>query len=136
MKIKKIPWLGHFDDRGHRLSIFSIHIHPDGSRIATGGLDGTIRIWSTEAINRENENENENEDLPKQLCCMSTHTGTVTSVRFSPNGQYLASGSDDRVVIIWHKEEAIPGLGSTFGSGEKHTENWRSYRRLLGHDNG
>lgn len=66
---------------------------------------------------------------------MSTHTGTVTSVRFSPNGQYLASGSDDRVVIIWHKEEAIPGLGSTFGSGEKHTENWRSYRRLLGHDN-
>ncbi|EPY53664.1 hira protein [Schizosaccharomyces cryophilus OY26] len=133
MKIHKIPWLGHFDDRGHRLSIFSVHVHPDGSRIATGGLDGTVRIWSTEAIRLADGNEELK--VHKQLCCMSTHTGTVTSVRFSANGQYLASGSDDRVVIIWHKEDIIPGIGPTFGSSETHTENWRSYRRLLGHDN-
>ncbi|EPX71142.1 hira protein [Schizosaccharomyces octosporus yFS286] len=133
MKIHKIPWLGHFDDRGHRLSIFSVHVHPDGSRIATGGLDGTVRIWSTEAIRLADGNEGL--EVHKQLCCMSTHTGTVTSVRFSPNGQYLASGSDDRVVIIWHKEDVIPGIGPTFGSNETHIENWRSYRRLLGHDN-
>ncbi|EEB05889.1 hira protein [Schizosaccharomyces japonicus yFS275] len=129
MKLLKPSWLGHFDDRGHRLSVFSIHVHPDGSRIVTGGLDGTVRIWSTKALYEEDKG------LPKQLCCMSTHTGTVTSVRFSPNGQFLASGSDDRVVIVWHKDDSVPGLRTIFGSTETNSENWRSFRRLTGHDN-
>ena len=29
------------------------------------------------------------------------HAKTVNCVRFSPNGMYLASGSDDQMVIIW-----------------------------------
>jgi WD40 repeat protein len=29
------------------------------------------------------------------------HTKTVNCVRFSPNGQFLASGADDQLVIIW-----------------------------------
>lgn len=29
------------------------------------------------------------------------HSKTVNCVRFAPNGQYLASGSDDQLVIIW-----------------------------------
>ena len=29
------------------------------------------------------------------------HTSTVNVVRFSPDGNHLASGSDDQMVIIW-----------------------------------
>ena len=29
------------------------------------------------------------------------HTKTVNCVRFAPNGQYLASASDDQLVTIW-----------------------------------
>ncbi|HEY9726546.1 MAG TPA: hypothetical protein V6D50_08875 [Chroococcales cyanobacterium] len=29
------------------------------------------------------------------------HTSWVTSVSFSPNGQFLISGSDDRTLKVW-----------------------------------
>lgn len=70
-----------------------------------------------------------------QLCSMSTHSGAVTVVRFSPNGRYLASGSDDRVVLIWELDETrIPR--KEFGSQtEADTEAWVARKRLIGHDN-
>jgi protein HIRA/HIR1 len=66
---------------------------------------------------------------------MSTHNGAVTVVRFSPTGQYLASGSDDRVVLIWERDETrIPR--KEFGSqGETDSESWVARKRLIGHDN-
>ncbi|ANB12613.1 Hir1p [Sugiyamaella lignohabitans] len=66
---------------------------------------------------------------------MSTHTGAVTVVRFSPNGRYLASGSDDRVVLIWERDEMrVPR--QEFGSqGEADSEVWVARKRLVGHDN-
>ena len=32
------------------------------------------------------------------------YSGVVLCVRFSPNGQYLASGSDDKIVMIWQRD--------------------------------
>ncbi|KAG5438037.1 hypothetical protein PCANB_000384 [Pneumocystis canis] len=125
----KPSWLGHFDERNEAKAIFSVHISPDGSRLASGGFDSKVKIWSIKAILEEDNDE------PKQLCSMSIHTGVVTTVRFSPNGKYLASGSDDRIIIIWQKD--IPGHNfcKMFGNNETNVENWRSFRRLIGHDN-
>ncbi|QSL66329.1 hypothetical protein MERGE_000707 [Pneumocystis wakefieldiae] len=125
----KPSWLGHFDERNEAKAIFSVHISPDGSRLASGGFDSKVKIWSTKAILEENSNE------PKQLCSMSIHTGVVTTVRFSPNGKYLASGSDDRIIIIWQIDPMGHNLGKMLGSNETNVENWRSFRRLIGHDN-
>jgi len=64
---------------------------------------------------------------------MATHTGAVTVVRFSPCGKYLASGSDDRVVLIWEKDDSrIPR--QEFGS-EANLESWVARKRLIGHEN-
>ncbi|EMR09558.1 hypothetical protein PNEG_02145 [Pneumocystis murina B123] len=125
----KPSWLGHFDERNEAKAIFSVHISPDGSRLASGGFDSKVKIWSTKAILEEDSNE------PKQLCSMSIHTGVVTTVRFSPNGKYLASGSDDRIIIIWQIDLLGHNFGKMFGSNETNVENWRSFRRLIGHDN-
>ncbi len=82
-----------------RLPIFSVHVHPDGSRIATGGLDAKIRIWSTKPIlNQSSELSNK---PPKSLCTLSMHTGPVLTVRWAHSGRWLASGSDDEIVMIW-----------------------------------
>lgn len=87
------------DQNAKRLSIFSVHVHPDGSRIATGGLDSKIRIWSTKPI------LNRSSDLsgkpPKSLCTLHMHTGPVLTVRWAHSGRWLASGSDDAIVMIW-----------------------------------
>ncbi|CCJ29441.1 unnamed protein product [Pneumocystis jirovecii] len=69
MLFLKPSWLGHFDERNEAKAIFSVHISPDGLRLASGGFDSKVKIWSTKAILQEHSDE------PKQLCSMSIHTG-------------------------------------------------------------
>lgn len=75
-----------------RTPIYSLHVHPDGSRLATGslgefthstvhtpilterGVDTNIRVWSTLPILRPDV---EKTDTPKLLCTMSMHSGKV-----------------------------------------------------------
>ncbi|KAM5489473.1 HIR complex subunit [Microsporum audouinii] len=95
--------------------------------------DGYVRIWSTEAI--YNSGDPAYEDKPKQLASMSNHSGTIHTVRFSPNGKYLASGADDKIVCVYTQEANVTAH-ATFGSNEPPpVENWRTIRRLIGHDN-
>ncbi|KAK2877182.1 HIR complex subunit, partial [Arthroderma sp. PD_2] len=65
-------------------------------------IDGYVRIWSTDAI--YNAGDPACEDKPKQLASMSNHSGTIHTVRFSPNGKYLASGADDKIVCVYTQE--------------------------------
>ncbi|KAI6879098.1 hypothetical protein KC355_g22254, partial [Hortaea werneckii] len=112
--------------------VYSCHVSPDGSRLATAAGDGHVRIWSTEAILNAS---NPSYSKPRQLASLSHHSGTVHSVRFSGNGKYLASGADDKIVCVYTLEPGAAGH-ATFGSNEAPpVENWRIYRRLIGHDN-
>ena len=104
MHFTKPAWVIHKDSakgdtNPKRLSIFSVHVHPDGSRIATGGLDAKIRIWSTKPI--LNQSSEESGKPPKSLCTLTMHTGPVLTVRWAYSGRWLASGSDDEIVMIW-----------------------------------
>ena len=56
------------------------------------------------------------------------HISTVNICRFSPNGKYLATGSDDNTVIIW-VQKSRP---TTFGSTEEKVS-WCNYKILRGH---
>ncbi|KAG9311673.1 WD40-repeat-containing domain protein [Chiua virens] len=132
MRFTKPTWVTHRDSAKDtkRLSIFSIHVHPDGSRIATGGLDAKVRIWSTKPIlNPASERSNR---PPKSLCTLSMHTGPVLTVRWAHSGRWLASGSDDEIVMIWDLDPS--GRGKVFGSNEINIENWKPMKRLPGHE--
>lgn len=66
---------------------------------------------------------------------MSHHLGTIHSVRFSPNGRYLASGADDKIICIYQLESGPPTV-VTFGTNEPPpVENWKTLKRLVGHEN-
>ena len=88
-----------------RVSMFSCHVHPDGSRIATGGLDAKVRIWSTRPI--LNRNAELSGRPPKSLCTLTMHTGPVLVVRWAHSGRWLASGSDDQIVMIWDLDPCV-----------------------------
>ena len=47
---------------------------------------------------------------------MSYHTGTIHTVRFSPNGRYLASGADDKIVCVYKLDNNPPSHAATFGT--------------------
>ncbi|KAF9530015.1 transcription corepressor [Crepidotus variabilis] len=118
------------DQNTKRLSIFSISVHPDGSRIATGGLDAKIRIWSTKPI--LNQAAELSGKPPKSLCTLTMHSGPVLVVRWAHSGRWLASGSDDQTVMVWDHDPNA--RGKVWGSDDVNVEGWKALKRLPGHD--
>jgi len=73
---------------GHEGAIHSVAFSPDGSMLATGGKDKTVRLWDMRT--------------GKQLAGLSAHADAVNSVAFSPNGRMIATASDDTTVKLWN----------------------------------
>ncbi|NXP48938.1 HIRA protein, partial [Heliornis fulica] len=115
--------------------IFSVDIHPDGTKFATGGQgqdSGKVVIWNMSPVLKEEDEKNEN--IPKMLCQMDNHLACVNCVRWSNNGVYLASGGDDKLIMVW-KRAAYIGPSTVFGSSSKLTnvEQWRCVSILRSH---
>ena len=129
MQLLKPSWVA---DDGHAL--MSIDIHPDGTRFVTGGQGtdcGRVCIWNLRPV--LDANVSKDKSVPKLLTQMDHHLGCVNVVRWSGDGRYLASGGDDKLVMIWQKSAF--GGGSIFGGGGKvHVEQWRLHQTLRGHD--
>ncbi|XP_050101416.1 protein HIRA homolog [Anopheles aquasalis] len=127
MKIFQPSWV-HHDEK----SIFSIDIHPCGERFATGGQgcdSGRVVIWNMAPV--VSEEAEANKSIPRILCQMDNHLACVNCVRWSGNGLMLASGGDDKLVMIWKK---TAGGGGGFGAfGGKSVEHWRCISTLRGH---
>ncbi|XP_037536113.1 protein HIRA [Nematolebias whitei] len=130
MKLLKPSWVSH-----NGKPIFSVDIHPDGTKFATGGQgedSGKVMIWNMAPVLREEDEKNEN--IPKMLCQMDNHLACVNCVRWSNNGLYLASGGDDKLVMVW-KRAALIGPSTVFGSSNKlaNVEQWRCVTVLRNH---
>ncbi|KAK8481061.1 hypothetical protein V6N13_063328 [Hibiscus sabdariffa] len=124
MIAEKPSWVRH-----EGMQIFSIDIQPGGLRFATGGGDHKVRVWNMESVGR---NLGKDESTLRLLATLRDHFGSVNCVRWAKHGRFVASGSDDQVVLI---HERKPGSGTTeFGSGEPpDVENWKVAMTLRGH---
>src|SRR6266516_1726166 len=92
---------------GHSDWVTSVVFSPDGSKVASGSDDRTVRIWNVATGQAEQTLEG--------------HSGSVTSVVFSPDGSKVASGSPDGTVRIWNvatgqAEQTLEGVSSSVTS--------------------
>ena len=67
--------------------ILALTFSYDGTRLASGSTDTTVRLWDT--------------DKPDDSIILQKHTGWTNVLSFSPNGKMLASGSTDKTVQLW-----------------------------------
>ncbi|KAJ2235925.1 general transcription repressor [Coemansia sp. RSA 485] len=82
---------------GHKDSVYAVAFSPDGQSLLSGSLDKTLRIWD---LGRYGPNGRPGE----MVTCRSTlvgHKDFVLSVAYSPDGNWIVSGSKDRGVQFW-----------------------------------
>jgi WD40 repeat protein len=77
---------------GHTEQVMAVAIAPDGSWLASGALDNTVRIWDVATR--------------RQRVMLAGHTDRVVAVAVAPDGSYVASASRDQTMRIW---DAVTG---------------------------
>src|SRR5262249_23502462 len=72
---------------GHFLRVTSVAFSPDGRRVLSGSLDGTLRLWDAAT--------------GYLVHTLLHHSDEVMSVAFSPDGRHMLSGSADHTMKLW-----------------------------------
>lgn len=81
-------------------------VHHECGKFATGGQgsdSGLVVIWNLKPV--LSEKAELDASVPKVLCRMDNHLACVNCVRWSQSGLMLASGSDDKLVMIWRQSK-------------------------------
>jgi len=94
---------------GHNVQVHGLAFSPGNAQLATGGLDGSVKLWDTAD--------------GSEITTFQTETSGVLSVEFSPDGSRLVCGSLDGQLQVWDLNSRLrvatfrkhrKGIGSVF----------------------
>lgn len=110
--------------KGHARLVSSVAFSPDGLHIVSGSYDNTVRVWD---FRRSDTYTGRSVSGPFAYPSLSVlfegHTGAVRSVAFSPDGEHILSGSNDKTIHVFDVRTAASS-GSALGG-------FRSSSRLV-----
>lgn len=117
--------------------------------LSLANLDFKIKLWDYSYVGEDTGDDG------RLLSTLSAHSGMqplsymcalgpIMVVRWSNgDGRFLASGSDDRIILIWHRNMYLnwakfreSGSGTAFGETTSNKESWRIFKRLASHRSG
>lgn len=85
---------------GHSDRVWYVSWSPSGDCFASCSGDKTVKIWGHRQASRDDDCNSKS-----AWECLHTlegsHSGTVRSCCWSPNGKYLATASFDKTVVVW-----------------------------------
>jgi WD40 repeat protein len=90
------------ESSGNQHCIGSLVISPDSKTIAAGTTDGYLVLWQI----AESNSESDHEQPQLQLSLTQTikaHAGQINACVFSPDSQYIITGSVDGKAKVWYK---------------------------------
>jgi ribosome assembly protein 4 len=90
---------------GHSDSVVSVAFSPDGTRLASGSGDTTVRFWDI------------NTETPQFTC--RAHKHWVLAIAWAPNGRRLASADKNGTIFIWD-----PKTGEQLGNALLGHKQW------------
>ena len=83
-----IRWVSNFwFSSGHTERVTSVEYSPNGTTLASGAYDNTVKLWDVKT--------------QRNIATFEGHTAWVNAVAYSPDGTTLASGACDNTVKLW-----------------------------------
>lgn len=99
----------------HSQDVKTVQWHPNRELFASASYDDTVKIWMN------------NEDDWYCSETLSGHDSTVWDVCFDTTGNYIASCSDDKSVLVWQYNKP-----STGREGDVGVRSWAQLQKLSG----
>lgn len=94
------------------LAIYCMDLNKNDNLLAVGTIDGCIKIYDM--------------NINKLVTSLDSHNGTVTCMKWTSCGKFLVSGSDDKCIIIWQKQQ--------LSTSKQKMVHFQLVKRLIGHE--
>jgi len=104
------------------IELNSATLNPQGNKFVAGGSDFYVHLYDYAT--------------GEELDVHKGHHGPVHSVRFSPDGETYASGSEDGTIRLWQTVPKVYGLWQTSGSSQQQQQPQEKEKQQQNQSNG